>query len=142
MSNSQDILKIAAALSLRGESTIRINAALQELTPSPLAEIIYDMLAESDALEHRDALEGMAQLNQGRLEDLDSAEFRSYIIRKLALSESILDACVRAVCTYSRVRHAALSGADNLLAAARSEQGRHGREVSAADVLRELRRRK
>jgi hypothetical protein len=36
---------------------------------------------------------------------------------------------------------ASMTSADNLLAAARSE-GRHGHEVSAADVLRESRRRK
>jgi hypothetical protein len=144
MSDSRDIdrVTIAAALTAKSPRQFEIDAALEAIPAAPLTQTICLMLGESPNLTNRDVLERLAELNQGRLEDLDSPAFQSYLIRKLEISHDTLTACVRSICTFARVQYATYGDAENLLAAARSEDDTHSRYASVADVLRELRRRK
>lgn len=142
MKSRTELIKIAAALSLRRESDLKLAAGLQALPLAPLTQTIRAMLAECKSGRIRDILSAIASLNQGRLEDLDSSEFRSYLIRKLTITEAELDTCIRALCTYARVSQAAQAGSEDLLVAARSEDDENQGTISASDVLRELRRRK
>jgi hypothetical protein len=135
-------IRVAAIVAAKSKKAFQISAALDAVPAAPLRATILELLERIPGIQHRKLLIQLAELNQGRLDDLDSPEFRSYLIRKLQTDEQALMTCVRSISTYYRVASAAGSDAEGALAAARSEDDTGARASSASDILRELKRRK
>ena len=134
-------IRVAAIVAEKSKKAFQISAGLDAVPAAPLRVIILDLLERIPGIQHREILAQLAELNQGRLDDLDSPEFRSYLIRKLQTDEQVLMACIRSISTYYRVASAASSNVEGTLAAARSEDEKGARMLSARDILRELGRR-
>jgi hypothetical protein len=141
MNPSDDMLKIALAFVEQPEESERVKTAFDNVDRAPLSKLIDDMLEETPAIHLRGSLKTIANLNQGRLSDLDAPDFRSYVIRKTCITDALLNDCISALATYQKVSAAATSSNGMTLMAARTEAGSSRGTTSAVDVLRELRRR-
>jgi hypothetical protein len=136
-----DRIKIAAAILATSGDDAQLAAELDDASPAPLTLLISQLIDRNPTTQYRRVFEGICQLRQGRLEDLDSSQFRSYLIRKLDITEEILDACVRQIVTAAKVLRAA-EATGSIALSARSEDDQHERKTLPADILRELMRRK
>lgn len=108
---------------------------------SPLAALIEEFLQAQPGIRFREYLSTIAQMNQGRLEDLNVPAFRSHIIRKAKLSEDVLTKCVDELQSFWRLRGLAKQLDDVVLMAARDESGSGGDPVTAGDLLGQLSKR-
>lgn len=136
-----DRLKIAAAVVATSDDDAQLAGELDAAPMAPLAQLISELIDRNPTAQYRQVFEGICRLRQGRIEDLDSSIFRSYLIRKLDVTEEILNACIRQIVTVAKVLRAT-EAPGPLALSARSEDEQHDRKTSPEDVLRELMRRK
>jgi hypothetical protein len=124
-----DILTLAFANLQQPEAPVAFEKAVERQPEAPLTRLIAEMLEEQPDIRHRQLLERLAKLNQGTPEDMDQADFQSYLLGRLDISEADLRECMAALGTYRRVCQA--QPGEQLLAAARDESGD---SIVAADV--------
>lgn len=108
---------------------------------APLAKIIDELLRQQPGIRFYDALSAIASLNQGRLKDLDSPIFRSYIIRKTDISDDVLHKCISEICGFNHLVQAANNPMAGLLMAARDEDNSGGGHILIDEVLGQLAKR-
>lgn len=133
-------LQLAAAMASSALDGQALERELDGIPVAPLVQLVSQMIRESSDSPYRPVLEGICSLKQGRIEDLDSPEFRSYLVRNLGITEATLESCIGVIVTYAKVLRASRMNASKLVAA-RSEDDLNLRITEADDILRELRRR-
>lgn len=134
-----DLLKLAVANIVQPEPPDRIKEALADLGRAPLAAFIERFLQERPRIASRSVFEAVAALNQGTLEDLDRAEFRSYLISQTGITEQDLADCMRHLATFQQVSQAMARGA-SIAMAARDEEGEGGGRIAASAFFDQLKK--
>lgn len=79
------------------------------LARAPLSSAIDSLLVHRPKCSMRSALERIADLNQGTLEDLNAPAFQSYVIYNASINELELYACIREIATFRRLSEAVAS---------------------------------
>jgi hypothetical protein len=117
----------------------RVRAAFRSIPPAPLKTTIEEFLAATPGYAGSDWLRRIAALNQGAVEDLDEAEFKSYVICRTGLSEAQLLKCRLALRSLAETRkQMAADPVRDLLVAARGDEAEPS---TAAELFEQLKKR-
>ncbi len=141
MNPSDDMLKIALAFVEQPDESQRVKMAFAAISCAPLSALIHKMLDDTPGTTLKGALTRIADLNQGRITDLDAPDFCSYIIRKTGITDQVLDSCKRALRSY-HIAQSMVTSSTGLLMAARTDDGSARTAMPPEEILRELKRRK
>ena len=140
MSEDVDLTKVALSFVLRPEPSDEVKGAFQKVGRAPLALAIEQLLSAQPGISVRQQLLQLADLNQGRIEDLDASDFISYIVTKCGINEFSVRKCAAEIKLYQRLSQTS-SAAQSVSIAARNEEGQGATPVSLAQVLEQLRKR-
>lgn len=140
MKYDDDNLRLAAALEQEPDAREAFRNAIKSIGIAPLAALIEQYLAHNATTQIAPTLKKIADKNQGSLADLDSPDFRSYLISRLKIDEKAIRMCRDALITYNKVISAQTSAITEL--AARGGLDSTDRTTDASDILDNLRRRK
>lgn len=131
----EDLVTLAIADDLETDVPEAFKAAIRKR--APLAQVIDALLARRSRIAARRNLEALSSLNQGRLEDLNAPEFRSYVMAKTGMTESDLEACVRELELFRRLSEAMAQDVP-IAMAARDEEGFGNEQIAASELLDRL----
>jgi hypothetical protein len=140
MSEDADLTKVALSFVLRPEPSDEVKSAFQKIGRAPLALAIDQLLSVQPGIAVRPQLLQLADLNQGRLEDLDAPDFISYIVTKTGINEFTVRKCAAEIKLYQRLSQTSAAG-QSVSIAARNEEGQGAAPVSLAQVLEQLKKR-
>jgi hypothetical protein len=142
---SRDEMTALAAEYLKNREAIaeHVGDAFAIIARAPLAKLIDDYLQAFPKIDVVPILRKIAEANQGRLEDLNAAEFQSYLIAKCGTNEIQLKKLIQ---TLSNFRSSAMTKLDpnkQVPIAARDENnsGQSGATLNDLLKLRERRER-
>ncbi len=122
-----------------GTMSDRARAAFRAIPPAPLKTAIDEFLVATPGYACSEWLRRIALLNQGAVEDLDEAEFKSYVIFRTGLSEAQLLKCRLALRSLVETRNQTVAEPlRDLLVAARGDEAD---PPSAAELLDQLKKR-
>jgi hypothetical protein len=110
-------------------------------TRAPLSRLIREFIENQPGFRFHEYLAAIADLNQGRLEDLGVPLFRSYIIGATGMDELVLNKCIDEISSYCRLQQMLAQRSSDLVMAARDDDGTGGDRISAADLLEQLAKR-
>lgn len=130
-----DILRVAAASLISSEPPKEFQDAVS--ARAPLASFIDALVLHQPKLSSRSALERIANLNQGTIEDLNASAFQSYVISRTGVSELELQRCLREIETFRRVLEA-VAREESVPLAARDEAGLTKQLVAASEIMKML----
>lgn len=136
--NENDDTTVLAFAYLRDGANLpqSIDEAFKSIPRAPLTVFIGKYLQEHPCVESAPLLRRIAELNQGRLEDLSVPAFISYLIAKCGSDEVQIRNVINALRAYDSVLNAASAEYDDeLLIAARTED--NGQAIVTMDDLRE-----
>jgi hypothetical protein len=128
----EDLVTLAIADDLETDVPEAFKAAIRKR--APLAQAIDALLARRPRIPARQNLEALSSLNQGRLEDLNAPEFRSYVMAKIGMTESDLDGCVREIELFRQLREA-MARDEPIAMAARDEDGFGSEKIAASELF-------
>jgi hypothetical protein len=131
----EDLVTLATANDLETDVPEVFKAAIRKR--SPLAQTIDTLLARRSKIAARRNLEALSSLNQGRLEDLNAPEFRSYVMAKTGMTESDLEECVSEIELFRRLSEA-MAQDEPIAMAARDEEGFGKEQIAASELLERL----
>ena len=104
---------------------------------APLAQTIAALLTRRPRIGARGKLEALASLNQGKLEDLNAPEFRSYVMAKTGIAERDLQECIKEIELFRRLCEA-MAQDEPIAMAARDEEGLGKEQIAASELLERL----
>lgn len=117
----------------------RARAAFRSIPPAPLKATIEGFLAATPGYVGSEWLRRIAALNQGAVEDLDEAEFKSYVLFRTALTEAQLLKCRLALRSIAETKEQmAADPSHDLLVAARGDEVEPS---TAAELFEQLKKR-
>lgn len=137
--NDDEALKLAIALRIQPDPTSEVTEL--SVPQAPLAATIERYLREHCNLAIAPVLREIAALNQGVIDDLDTADFRSYIMSELRVSASDVENCCAVLRTYSLTISNAIGSDADVMYAARSDSDTAPRAAVLSDVVDQLRKR-
>jgi hypothetical protein len=138
MNDSDDTTILAFAYLRDGERFPEsVKQQFKDIARAPLPGIIDAFLREHPRVSFAALLRRIADLNQGRLEDLDAPAFISYLIARCESEESQMRSVLNAVRAYASVLDTVTARDDqDLLVAARNDAN-DGCSGLTIDELRE-----
>ena len=142
MNESDDITVLAFAY-VRDEAEIgeKLRGSLEAIPRAPLARLIDAYLDQHKSVSANDLFQKIADLNQGRMEDLNAPAFLSYLIGKCQTDESSMVQVINTLRTFEMVLNASADGYDSdLLIAARSESDEE-KQLALEELREQLRKR-
>jgi len=117
----------------------RVRAAFRSIPPAPLKAAIEEFLDATPDYVGSEWLRRIAALNQGAVEDLDEAEFKSYVLFRTGLTEAQLLKCRLALRSIAETKEQmAADPARDLLVAARGDEVEPS---TAAELFEQLKKR-
>jgi hypothetical protein len=120
-----------------------IERAFKSIARAPLAVLVSRFLEATPKIDIAPLLLSIAELNQGRLEDLDSPAFLSYLVARLKTNEAELRRIRSMLGTFQQMRMVKETAPDKtLLIAARDDDPNGSRRVTLSDLLEQQKKRK
>jgi len=120
-----------------------IERAFKSIARAPIAVLISRFLEATPKIDIAPLLLSIAEVNQGRLEDLDSPAFLSYLVARLKTNEAELRRIRSMLGTFQQMRMAKETAPDTtLLIAARDDDPNGNRRVTLSDLLEQQKKRK
>jgi len=118
---NDDMLRAAAVFTVRAELHDDAKQAFANIPRAPLSRFIDEYVATHASIDLAVALKTIADLNQGKLADLDAKDFQSYIVSATSVSEVQLRRCAAALGSYRLLKDRSQSDAASLPFAARED---------------------
>jgi hypothetical protein len=139
MSDSDELTVLAQAY-MRSRTTMPQNVrdAFANIPKAPLAEVAEELIVAQPDSELIPLLKCIAEINQGRVEDLSMPVFQSYLISECDTDEIQLRRVTNAIKSFLAIN--ALS--DTALMAARDEDNSGRKSVTKAEIQRLAKKRK
>jgi hypothetical protein len=139
MSDSDEMTVLAQAyMRSRAIMPQNVRDAFANMPKAPLAVVAEELIAAQPDSELTPLLKCIAEINQGRVEDLGMPVFQSYLISECATNESQLRRVINAIKSFLAIN--ALS--DTALMAARDEDNSGRKSVTKAEIQRLAKKRK
>ena len=98
--NFDELLKLAMVSLNRDDQAELLHREIARIGPSELTRDIKALLDSTPELEFAAVLKSLADLNQGRFEDLHRSDFASYIMSRLQINDEQYKAAVQALRTF------------------------------------------
>jgi hypothetical protein len=119
-----------------------IERAFKSIARAPLAVLISSFLEATPKIDIAPLLLSIEEVNQGRLEDLDSPVFLSYLVARLQTNEAELRRIRSMLGTFRQMHMAKEAAPDTtLLIAARDDDPNGSRHVTLSDLLEQQKKR-
>ena len=140
----RDEMTALAADYLKNREAIakHVGDAFANIPRAPLAKLVDDFLALSPQIDIAPMLKKIAEMNQGRLEDLNVSEFQSYLIAKCATNETELRHAISALNNFTNIKAAYASGDKPMRIAARDEKNSGQKSTTMNDLLKQIGKRR
>ena len=139
----RDEMTALAADYLKNRDAIakRIGDAFANIPRAPLAKLIDDFLKTSPKIDVAPILKKIADTNQGRLEDLDSPEFRSYLIATCGTSDTQLRGIIGTLSNFNSFSMAKVDVDRQVAIAARDGSNSGQKSATLSDLLKQREKR-
>jgi hypothetical protein len=118
-----------------------VREAFQDIPPAPLASFIRAFLSAQPHIDLAPLLRQICEVNQGRLEDLDSPDFLSYLIERTGANEMTMRRIRVSLGTFRKVVDSASHGDTRLAVAARDDSDGASRSTTASELLKLMKKR-
>jgi hypothetical protein len=144
MNRDDDEITALAFDYLRGKDEIRarIGCAFENMPRAPLAELIDKFLQTYPKIDTAPLLKQIADTNQGRIEDLNSPMFRSYLVSKCAIDELWLRRAIGSLQKFYEFTLQRIDKTAPMLVAARDDQNSGQDSASFHNIMELLKNRK
>lgn len=136
MSNEDDMTAMALDYLQRGGTPARISEAFANLPRAPLATLTAEFLAATPHIDLAPLLRRIIEINQGRLEDLNSPEFVSYLIVETGSNETTMRRVATALGRFQAFIDSVGDGTQQFAIAARDTEGSQQDTINVAELLR------
>jgi hypothetical protein len=139
MSDSDEMNALALAY-LHGKESLpqNIRDAFANMPQAPLAKIVEECIAVQPRIDLVPLLRRIAQTNQGRVEDLSSPEFKSYLIAECDTNELALQRVVSIINNFLVIKASRIEGDKPILIAARDEDNSGQKSSSMNELLMQV----
>jgi hypothetical protein len=141
MKNDDDMTGMALDYIERGGPPAHVREAFQNIPRAPLATFIDTYLAAQPRINLASVLRQIAEINQGRLEDLDSVDFVSYLIERTGTDETTMQRVRVALGKFRRFVEASADGEARLSVAARDDSGGSSTSTTMNELLQQMKKR-
>jgi len=128
-------------LSRKDEIENNVGDAFATIPRAPLAKLIDDFIRISPRINVAGVLKRIADLNQGRLEDLNLPAFQSYLIAKCGTNELELKRLISTLDNFQQHNISAVDAEKSVRIAARDEANSGQKSTKVGDLLKQLEKR-
>ncbi len=139
----RDEMTALAADYIKNRDTIaeHVGDAFANIPRAPLATLIDDFLKTSPRIDIAPVLKKIADTNQGRLEDLDSPEFRSYLIASCGTNDIQLRSIIGTLFNFKSFSVAQMDASRQVAIAARDETNSGQKSATLSELLEQREKR-
>ncbi len=136
----RDEMTALAADYIKNRDTIaeHVGDAFANIPRAPLAALIDDFLKTSPRIDIAPVLKKIADTNQGQLEDLNSPEFRSYLIASCGTNDIQLRSIIGTLLHFNSFSMTKMDAGRQVTIAARDESN-SGQKIATLSELLEQR---